>query len=169
MLNIDTAGNLKLFGRTVADIEKYIDSESVRSMMTARLTAADLEAGEELPTTVVIRADRATPFKMVQRVISESRMLDTDNDLGAAWRNIQFTPPGSDCSLAIGKGFCHGLQLVVTDIEAAHEELVGRGLETSGIVHFEGGEQKPGRGDGPYNNFFFFLDPDGNNWAVQEK
>jgi len=95
--------------------------------------------------------------------------VDVDNDLGEAWRNIQFTPPGSSCSLAIGKGFNHGLQLVVSDIEAAHAELVGRGVETSGIVHFEGGEQKPGKGDGPYNSFFFFQDPDGNGWAVQEK
>lgn len=95
--------------------------------------------------------------------------VDVDNDLGEAWRNIQFTPTGSACSLAIGKGFNHGLQLVVSDIEAAHAELVGRGLETSGIVHFEGAEQKPGKGDGPYNSFFFFQDPDGNGWAVQEK
>jgi len=95
--------------------------------------------------------------------------VDVDNNLGEAWRNIQFTPQGSGCSLAIGKGFNHGLQLVVSDIEAAHAELVARGVETGGIVHFEGGEQKPGKGDGPYNSFFFFQDPDGNGWAVQEK
>ena len=119
----------------------------------------------EVATIPVTDLDRAKEFYAEKLGFN----VDVDNDLGAAWRNIQFTPPGSDCSLAIGKGFGHGLQLVVTDIDAAHEELVGRGLETSGIVHFEGGEQKPGRGDGPYNSFFFFLDPDGNNWAVQEK
>ena len=72
VLNIDSTGNLKLFGRTISEaaIDKYIAAESVRSMMTARMTAADLEAEGELPTTVVIRADRATPFKMVQRVIT---------------------------------------------------------------------------------------------------
>jgi catechol 2,3-dioxygenase-like lactoylglutathione lyase family enzyme len=94
--------------------------------------------------------------------------VDVDHVVGDTWRNIQFTPHGSAASLAIGKGFKHGLQLVVSDIEAAHAELAGRGVETSGIVHFEGGEQKPGKGDGPYESFFFFQDPDGNDWAVQE-
>jgi biopolymer transport protein ExbD len=69
VLNIDNTGNLKLFGRPVPDIERYIASESVRSQMSAGMTAADLEAGQELPTTVVIRADRATAFKMLYRVI----------------------------------------------------------------------------------------------------
>ena len=95
--------------------------------------------------------------------------VDVDNVVGDSWRNIQFTPEGSATSLAIGKGFGHGLQLVVSDIEAAHEDLVSRGVETTGVVHFESGEQKPGRSDEPYNSFFFFKDPDGNNWAVQEK
>jgi catechol 2,3-dioxygenase-like lactoylglutathione lyase family enzyme len=95
--------------------------------------------------------------------------VDVDHVVGDEWRNIQLTPVGSECSLAIGKGFQHGLQLVVSDIDAAHAELMSRGVETSGIVHFEGGAQKPGRGDGPYNSFIFFQDPDGNGWAVQEK
>ena len=69
VLNVDNTGNLKLFGRVVPDIEKYIGSESVRSMLAARMTAADLAAGEELPTTVVIRADCATSFKMFYRVL----------------------------------------------------------------------------------------------------
>ncbi len=69
VLNIDNTGTLKLYGRPVEDVENYIRSESVRSQMSAGMTAADLEAGEELPTTVVIRADCATPFKMINRVI----------------------------------------------------------------------------------------------------
>jgi biopolymer transport protein ExbD len=69
VLNIDNTGNLKLFGRPIPDYKQYIASESVRSQMSAGMTAANLEAGEELPTTVVIRADRATPFKMLYRVI----------------------------------------------------------------------------------------------------
>jgi biopolymer transport protein ExbD len=64
VLNIDNTGNLRLFGRPVQDIENYIRSEAVRSQMSA-----GLEAGDELPTTVVIRADCATPFKMFNRVI----------------------------------------------------------------------------------------------------
>jgi catechol 2,3-dioxygenase-like lactoylglutathione lyase family enzyme len=119
----------------------------------------------EVATIPVADLDRSKKF--YEEVLGFN--VDVDNDLGEAWRNIQFTPHGSATSLAIGKGFNHGLQLVVSDIDAAHEELVGRGLKTSGIVHFEGGEQKPGRGDGPYNSFFFFEDPDGNGWAVQEK
>jgi len=95
--------------------------------------------------------------------------VDVDHVVGDTWRNIQLTPEGSACSLAIGKGFGFGLQLVVSDIEAAHEELVSRGVETTGIVHFEGGEQKPGRSDEAWNSFFFFKDPDGNNWTVQER
>ena len=69
VLNIDNAGNLKLYKRAVPDIERYIASESVRCMMTAGMTAAQVAAGEELPTMVVIRADCATPFKMLNRVI----------------------------------------------------------------------------------------------------
>jgi biopolymer transport protein ExbD len=68
VLNIDNTGNLRLYGRPVQDIENYIRSESVRSQMSAGLTAEDLAAGEELPTTVVIRADCATPFKMLNPV-----------------------------------------------------------------------------------------------------
>jgi catechol 2,3-dioxygenase-like lactoylglutathione lyase family enzyme len=95
--------------------------------------------------------------------------VDVDNRVGEDWRNVQLTPEGSACSVAIGTKLVPGLQLVVSDIEAAHQQLASRGVETSGVVHFEDGEQKPGRGDGPYNSFFFFKDPDGNNWAVQEK
>jgi len=69
VLNIDNTGNLKRFGRPLTDIEGYIRGEAVRSMMTAGMTAAELEAGEELPTMVVVRADCATPFKMLNRVI----------------------------------------------------------------------------------------------------
>jgi catechol 2,3-dioxygenase-like lactoylglutathione lyase family enzyme len=94
--------------------------------------------------------------------------VDVDNAVGDSWRNIQLTPAGSACSVAIGEGFGHGLQLVVSDAVAAHAELVSRGVDVGEIVHFEGSEQLPGRG-GPWNTFFFFQDPDGNNWAVQEK
>ena len=56
-------------GGPIENVEGYIASEAVRRQMSARMTAADLEAGQELPTTVVIRADRATAFKMIYRVI----------------------------------------------------------------------------------------------------
>jgi biopolymer transport protein ExbD len=69
VLNIDSTGTVKLFGRPVSDIEGYIAREAVRSQLTAGMTAAQLQKGEELPTTVVIRADSAIPFKMLNRVI----------------------------------------------------------------------------------------------------
>jgi catechol 2,3-dioxygenase-like lactoylglutathione lyase family enzyme len=59
------------------------------------------------------------------------------------------------------------LQLVVADIEAAHAELAGRGVEVNSVRHMEDGPWADGKG-GPWNSFFF-SDPDGNGWAVQEK
>ena len=74
---------------------------------------------------------------------------------------MQLTPPGSACSIAIGKGITDaapgsvvGLQMVVPDIEAAHDELVKRGAEVSEIHELAWGR------------FVFFADPDGNKWAV---
>ena len=76
---------------------------------------------------------------------------------------MQLTPPGSACSIAIGKGITDavpgsvvGLQMVVPDIEAAHDELVKRGAEVSEIQELAWGR------------FVFFADPDGNKWAVQQ-
>ncbi len=69
VLNIDNAGDLKIYGRLITNIEGYIRNEAQASMLQSRMTPADLEAGNELPTTIVIRADRATPFRMINRVI----------------------------------------------------------------------------------------------------
>jgi biopolymer transport protein ExbD len=69
VLNIDNVGTLKIYSRPIDNIEGYIQREAQASMMTFRLKQEDLDAGEELPTTIVIRADRATPFKMLNRVI----------------------------------------------------------------------------------------------------
>ena len=69
VLNIDTAGNLKIYGQVKNNIEAYIRKEAEVSRMAARMTQEDIEAGEELPTTIVIRADRATTFGMINRVI----------------------------------------------------------------------------------------------------
>ena len=68
VLNVDHAGHLKVYGRVIQDID-YIAKEAGASRMAARVGAADVEAAQDLPTTVVIRADRATPFKMLNRVI----------------------------------------------------------------------------------------------------
>ncbi len=94
--------------------------------------------------------------------------VDVDNRAGEGFRVVQTTPPGSACSVSFGTGMNAGLQLVVSDAVAARQELVDRGVEVSDLVHFEDGVQAPGPG-GPWNTFFFFKDPDGNDWGVQEK
>jgi len=103
--------------------------------------------------------------------------LDVDHRAGENFRVVQLTPPGSACSITIGTGIgdgvpgtVRGLQLVVSDIEAAHAELVSRGVECSEISHFVEGQMQPGPDPErrEYGSFVFFADPDGNSWAVQE-
>jgi len=97
--------------------------------------------------------------------------LDTTN---GGLRVVQITPPGSACSITVGSGITtsepgsyDGMQLVVTDIEAARTELTGRGVDVGPIRHFENGEWLEGKG-GPWNSFATFADPDGNGWILQE-
>ena len=94
-------------------------------------------------------------------------------------RIVQFTPPGSACSVTFGKGITAAAPgsaaggLVVSDIETAHDEIVGRGIDASEVWH---GPPFPpeARLSGPdpkrtsYGSFFSFNDPDGNAWLVQE-
>ena len=94
--------------------------------------------------------------------------VDVDQEMGDEFRKVQTTPPGSASSVSFGKGLTPGLQLVVVDAIAARQELSGRGVDVSPIQHFGAGGLEDGPG-GPWNTFFFFKDPDGNNWAVQEK
>jgi predicted enzyme related to lactoylglutathione lyase len=100
--------------------------------------------------------------------------LNVDHRAGD-FRVVQVTPPGSGCSIAImenreGAGSVQGLHLIVSDLDAARAELVGRGAAVSEIFHFESGGQvagpDPQRRD--YNSFLSFADPDGNGWLVQE-
>jgi len=105
--------------------------------------------------------------------------LDADfaNDQG--WRVVQFTPPGSPCSIHFGTGVTtaapgtvKNLYLVVSDIEAARGELAGRGVNVSEAFHFTalGGPRATGPApDGrSYGTFATFSDPDGNSWLLQE-
>jgi catechol 2,3-dioxygenase-like lactoylglutathione lyase family enzyme len=116
--------------------------------------------------------------------------LDADYDNGKDFRVIQFTPPGSGCSVIFGKnvtsaapGSAQGLYLIVADIEAARENLLRRGVEISDVFHGAGdihaGPDEPylfGRlrvkGPDPahtsYRSFASFHDPDGNGWLFQE-
>ncbi len=113
----------------------------------------------ELVQVPVSDVDRAIDF-YTQRA---GFVLDHDHEVGGGIRFVQLTPPGSGASIAIGTGLTEmppgsveGLQLVVADIDAARDELTGRGLGVGDVQDF------------PWGRFLFFADPDGNRWAVQQ-
>lgn len=102
-------------------------------------------------------------------------IVDLDTLIGDEMRLVQLTPPGSGCSIHLSAGILdmppgvlEGLQLVVSDIEAARTELVERGVEAGPVQHMDGGLWVDGRG-GDWNSFVFFSDPDGNGWVLQER
>jgi catechol 2,3-dioxygenase-like lactoylglutathione lyase family enzyme len=104
--------------------------------------------------------------------------LDADIATGDAFRLVQFTPPGSACSIHFGKGVTAaipgsegGLYLVVSDIKAAREELMNSGVDVSEVFHKSPGKDRSGGPDPQqhsYASFVSFSDPDGNAWLVQE-
>jgi catechol 2,3-dioxygenase-like lactoylglutathione lyase family enzyme len=113
----------------------------------------------ELVAVPVSDVDRAKDF------YTEKAGFDADHDhtVSEEIRFVQLTPRGSACSIALGKGITdaapgsvQGLQLVVSDIEAARDELLERGVEVGDVQVF------------PWGSFVFFSDPDGNRWAVQQ-
>jgi len=113
----------------------------------------------ELVAVPVSDVDRAKAFYTDKAGFN----ADHDHTVSDEIRFVQLTPPGSACSIAIGKGVTEaapgsviGLQLTVADIEAARAEFVARGAEVSDIQ------------DLPWGRFVFFADPDGNRWAVQQ-
>ena len=113
----------------------------------------------ELVAVPVTDVDRAKDFYTNKAGF----IADHDHTVSDEIRFVQLTPPGSACSIALGKGITdarpgsvEGLQLVVSDIEEAYRELAGRGVEVSDVQDF------------PWGRFVFFADPDGNKWAVQE-
>jgi len=113
----------------------------------------------ELVAIPVSDVDRAKSFYVEKAGFN----ADHDHAVSDEIRFVQLTPPGSACSIAIGRGVTdappgsvRGMQLVVSDIEAAHAALAGRGVEVSDIQ------------DLPWGSFVFFDDPDGNRWAVQQ-
>jgi predicted enzyme related to lactoylglutathione lyase len=113
----------------------------------------------ELVAVPVSDVDRAKAFYTEQVGFN----ADHDHKISDDLRFVQLTPPGSACSIAIGTGVTDaepgsvkGLQMVVSDIKAAHAELTDRGVEVSEIQEF------------PWGQFVFFSDPDGNSWAVQK-
>ena len=113
----------------------------------------------ELVAIPVSDVDRAKAFYTEQAGF----VADHDHRVSDEIRFVQLTPPGSACSIALGTGVTdappgsvRGMQMVVSDIEAARAELAGRGVDVSDVQVF------------PWGSFVFFDDPDGNRWAVQQ-
>jgi catechol 2,3-dioxygenase-like lactoylglutathione lyase family enzyme len=153
---------------------------------TNNASAVGLDTKLEIVVIPVSDVDRAKEFyggKLGWR-------LDADYDNGSDFRVIQFTPPGSGCSVIFGKnvtaappGSAQGLYLIVSDVAAARKELLGRGVEVTEVFHDAGGvyagPDEPylfgrRRVSGPdpehrsYRSFASFHDPDGNGWLFQE-
>jgi catechol 2,3-dioxygenase-like lactoylglutathione lyase family enzyme len=158
-----------------------MSTNAVRGIET-RVAPVDMKF--EIVVIPVSDAERAKAFyaKLGWR-------LDADYDDGKGFRVIQFTPPGSGCSVIFGKnvtpaepGTAQGLYLIVSDLQAARKELLDRGIEVSEVFHNEGvyaGTDETYlfgsvRVSGPdpehrsYRSFASFKDPDGNGWLFQE-
>ena len=113
----------------------------------------------ELVAIPVSDVDRAKTFYTEKAGFN----ADHDHEVSDEIRFVQLTPPGSACSIALGKGVTdaapgsvQGMQMVVADIDAARARLVDRGVDVTEVQKF------------PWGSFVFFSDPDGNRWAVQQ-
>jgi predicted enzyme related to lactoylglutathione lyase len=113
----------------------------------------------ELIQVPVADIDRAKAFYTDQAGF----IAEHDHRVSDELRFVQLTPPGSACSIALTSGAhqmepgsLEGLQLVVSDVETARDELLARGVEVGDVQEF------------PWGRFVFFADPDGNRWAVQQ-
>jgi predicted enzyme related to lactoylglutathione lyase len=113
----------------------------------------------ELVAIPVSDVDRAKAFYTEQIGFN----ADHDHQVSDELRFVQLTPPGSACSISLGTGITdaepgsvRGMRIVVSDINAAHDELAARGVDVSDVRDF------------PWGSFVFFSDPDGNGWAVQQ-
>ena len=112
----------------------------------------------ELVMVPVTDVDRAKEF-----YVKVGFVADHDRTVSEEVRFVQLTPPGSACSIAIGKGLTQlepgsldNLQMVIADADATRAELLGRGIEVSEVDELEWGR------------FVFFADPDGNGWSLQQ-
>jgi catechol 2,3-dioxygenase-like lactoylglutathione lyase family enzyme len=126
----------------------------------------------EVVQVPVSDVDRAKAF------YADTLGFEVDHDTGGGGlRIVQLTPPGSGCSIVIGTGLSdmqpgvlQGMQLIVSDIRAAHAALVERGLDIGEVQVFDSGSFRPSREGDALDNvgFAFFSDPDGNGWALQQ-
>jgi catechol 2,3-dioxygenase-like lactoylglutathione lyase family enzyme len=146
------------------------------------MSAGDVDLKLEVVVIPVADADRAKEF-----YTGLGWRLDADFPFDNGFRVVQFTPPGSGCSVQFGAqitsaepGSAQGLYLIVSDIEAARSQLAGRGAKVSEVFHpgAPGAQFRPGdagnrasgrAADGAsYGSFATFSDPDGNTWLLQE-
>jgi uncharacterized glyoxalase superfamily protein PhnB len=129
----------------------------------------------ELVVVPVSDVDRAKAFYAEKAGFT----VDLDDRLDDELRVVQLTPPGSSCSISIGSGITEaepgsvqGLQLVVSDIDAARAELVGRGVDATEVRQFDRETRAmipaPEAGPRDWGSFVFFSDPDGNRWTLQQ-
>jgi catechol 2,3-dioxygenase-like lactoylglutathione lyase family enzyme len=152
---------------------------------TGGAAAARVDMKLEVIVIPVSDVDRAKEF-----YASIGWRLDADFGSGDDFRVMQFTPPGSGCSVIFGKnvtgaapGSAQGLYLIVSDIEGARKQLLDRGVKVSEVFHGAGGVYAgpdepylfgrlrvtgPDSGHGSYRSFVSFHDPDGNGWLLQE-
>ena len=156
---------------------------SVQATSETATGSPPVKAGEvrlEVVVLPVSDVDRAKGFYE-----SLGWRLDAEATVEERYRLVQFTPPGSGCSIIFGEGVTsagpgsfEGLHLAVHDIDEARADLIGRGVDVSetfhdvtGIFHHAGTEGRlsgPAPGHADYGSFASFRDPDGNGWVLQE-
>jgi catechol 2,3-dioxygenase-like lactoylglutathione lyase family enzyme len=148
----------------------------ISSVTQQKSYAAKTQVEMKLEVHVIPVSDVERSKEFYQRL---GWRFDADLSPGNDIRIVQFTPPGSACSVMFGNGLTTASPgsadgtLIVSDIEAAQDELVGRGVDASGVWHGPLFPQKA-RLAGPdpkrtsYGSFCAFTDPDGNSWIVQE-
>jgi catechol 2,3-dioxygenase-like lactoylglutathione lyase family enzyme len=145
---------------------------STTDTSTARPEVGTIDMKLEVVTIPVSDVDRAKRFYQ-----SLGWRLDADFDFGDDVRAVQLTPPRSPCSIAFGQGLttarpgsAQRLELVVSDIDAARDDLASRGVAVSEVFHRDGGQLLPGPDPErrSYLSYASFDDPDGNGWLLQE-
>jgi len=154
--------------------EEAMNTNKVRSNDATSDASGKVDMKLEVEIIPVFDVDRSKRFyeRLGWRFDDDVSPLD-------GLRIVQFTPPGSGCSVTFGKGITAAAPgsaegaLVVCDIEAAHNELVGRGIDATDVWHgppFPPEARQPGPDPErtSYGSFFSFNDPDGNTWLVQE-
>ena len=156
-----------------------MSTNEVQTNDSTNTQVASVDMKLEVVVIPVSDVERAKRF-----YLSMGWRLVADFAQGDNWRVCQVTPTGSACSFFFGRGLTNatpgsvqGLLLMVDDIDAARAELIGYGVDVSGVFHFEGGLHftgTQGRVAGPdperrsYFSFVSFDDPDGNGWVLQE-